>query len=139
VRTPLAAAVTVRTPAELRRFGCTVGGVFLMLAAVSWWRGHVQPPLVLGVVGALLVLPALVFPSALGPVERAWMALAAVMGAINTRILLTVVYVLVVTPIAWLRRLGGDPLDRALGTDVRSHWVPRERGPVDAESYRKQF
>ena len=129
----------MRTPTELRRFGCTVGGVFLLLAAVSWWRGHVQPPLVFAVVGTLLVLPALVFPRMLGPVERAWMGLAAVLGAVNTRILLTLVYVLVVTPIAWVRRLGGDPLDRKLGTGAPSHWMPRERGPVNPETYRKQF
>jgi hypothetical protein len=129
----------VRTPAELRRFGCTVGGVFVALAAVSWWRGHLQPPLVLGTVGMLLVLPALVVPRLLGPVERAWMGLAAVLGAVNTRILLTLIYVVVVTPIAWLRRLGGDPLDRRLGTDARSHWVRRAREPMNPKSYRKQF
>jgi len=137
VHPPVPAAV--RTPAELRRFGCTVGGVFLLLAALSWWRGHTQPPLVLGALGALLVLPGLLAPRILGPVERAWMGLALVLGAINTRILLTLVYLVVMTPIGWLRRLGGDPLDRVLGSAARSHWVPRERGPVDPESYRKQF
>jgi hypothetical protein len=93
----------------------------------------------MGVVGLLLVVPGLLVPRLLGPVERAWMGLAAVLGAVNTRIILTLVYVLVVTPIAWLRRLGGDPLERRLGTDARTHWVPRERGPVDPASYRKQF
>ena len=123
----------------MRRFGFTVGGVFLLLAAVSWWRGHVNPPLVLATVGTLLVVPALLVPRVLGPVERGWMAMAAVLGAINTRILLTLIYVVVVTPIGWLRRLGGDPLERRLGTDAPSHWVPRERHPVDPGSYRKQF
>lgn len=132
-------AAPTRTPADLRRFGTTVGGVFLLLAAFSWWRGHVVPPRVLGGVGVLLVLPALVAPRLLGPVERAWMAMAAVLGAINTRILLSLIYVVVVTPIAWLRRLGGDPLDRSLGTGKPSHWVPREPGPLDPQSYRKQF
>jgi hypothetical protein len=123
----------------LRRFGCTVGGVFLLLAAVSRWRGHVIPPLVLATVGTLLVVPGLVFPVVLGPVERAWMAFAALLGAVNTRILLTLVYVFVVTPIGFLRRWSDDPLNRGLGTDATSHWVPRERQPVDPESYRKQF
>jgi hypothetical protein len=130
---------TPKTPAELRRFGCTVGGVFLVLAAISWWRGHEIPPLVLATLGTLLVVPGLLFPAVLGPVERGWMAFALVLGAINTRILLTLVYVVVVTPIAWLRRLSEDPLDRRLGTDATSHWVPREKQPIDPESYRKQF
>jgi len=130
---------TPKTPAELRRFGCTVGGVFLLLAAISWWRGHQIPPLILGTLGAVLVVPGLLMPAVLGPVERGWMAFAAVLGAINTRILLTLVYVVVVTPIGWLRRWSEDRLDRSLGTGATSHWVPREKQPLDPESYRKQF
>ena len=136
---PPPAAPPTRTPAELRRFGRTVGGIFLLLAAVSWWRGHEIPPLVLGTLGVLLVVPAFIAPRVLGPVERGWMAMAAVLGAINTRIILTVVYVIVVTPIGWLRRLGGDPLNRGLKTDASSHWVKRDSEPVDPERYRKQF
>jgi hypothetical protein len=116
-----------------------VGGVFLLLAVVSRWRGHEIPPLVLGGLGASLVLPALLVPRVLGPVERVWMAMAAVLGAVNTRILLTLVYVAVVTPIGWLRRLSGDPLDRGLRSDAASYWVPREPGPADPQSYRRQF
>lgn len=128
-----------RTPAELRRFGLTVGGIFLLLALVSWYRGHVYPPRVMGVVGTLLVVPGLLVPRALGPVERAWMGMAAVLGAINTRIILTLVYMVVVTPIAWIRRLGGDPLDRTLGTDTPSHWIKREHEAADPARYRQQF
>jgi hypothetical protein len=132
-------AAPARTPAELRRFGFTVGGIFLVLAAFSWWRGHVLPPAVMGALGVFLVVPAALVPRALGPVERAWMGLAAVLGAINTRIILTVVYVLVVTPIAWVRRLGGDPLDRAMGTDKPTHWIKREHEAPDPARYRQQF
>ena len=130
---------TPKTPAELRRFGCTVGGVFLLLATISWWRGHEIPPLILGTLGVVLVVPGLLMPAVLGPVERGWMAFAAVLGAINTRIILTLVYMTVVTPIGWLRRWSEDPLDRKLGSDATSHWVPREKQPLDPESYRKQF
>jgi hypothetical protein len=132
-------AAPSRTPAELRRFGFTVGGVFLVLAAISWWRGHAIPPLVMATLGVGLVVPAALVPRLLGPVERGWMGLAAVLGAINTRIILTLVYVVVVTPIAWLRRLGGDPLDRRLGKDTASHWIKRPPEAPDPASYRKQF
>jgi hypothetical protein len=132
-------ARVVRTPAELRRFGFTVGGIFLLLAAFSWYRGHQYPPMVMGVVGTLLVVPALLMPRVLGPVERGWMAFALVLGAINTRIILTLVYVLVVTPIAWLRRWSSDPLGRELGTNTPSHWIKREHEANDPKRYRQQF
>lgn len=109
------------------------------MAAFSSWRGHVNAPVVLGAAGALLVAPGLLVPGVLAPVERGWMRLAMVLGAINTRIILTLVYVLVVTPIGVVRRWRDDPLTRRLGTDARSHWVPRPRKAVDPASYRKQF
>jgi hypothetical protein len=132
-------ASTTRTAAELRRFGVTVGGIFLVLALFSWWRGHVYPPRVMAVVGVLLVVPALLLPRTLGPVERGWMAMAAVLGAVNTRIILTLVYVVVVTPIAFFRRLAGDPLHRDLGKGEPSHWIKREHEPADPARYRQQF
>jgi hypothetical protein len=133
------AAVSVRSPAELRRFGVTVGGIFLLLASVSWWRGHEWPPRVLASLGTLLVVPGLLLPRVLGPVERAWMAMAAVLGRVNTRILLSVVYTLVVTPIGFVMRWRHDPLDRELGSDRPTHWRPREDDGRDMSRYRQQF
>jgi hypothetical protein len=35
------------SPRALRKFGLTVGGVFLLLGAMSWWRGHLIAPRVM--------------------------------------------------------------------------------------------
>lgn len=110
-----------------------------MLAAVSAWRGHVLPPRILGALGVLLVVPGLLFPAALGPVERGWMAFASALGWFNTRLILGVVYYVVFTPAGLLRRLAGDPLDRRLRTGTPSHWIPREPARSDPSRYRKQF
>lgn len=132
-------APAARTAAELRRFGLTVGGVFLLLALVSWWRDHTVPPLVMGALGTGLVLPGLVAPRVLAPVERAWMRFAEVLGRINTRIILTVLYALVITPIGLVRRAFGDPLDRRMHDGRDSVWVRRPPAPVDPARYRQQF
>ena len=123
----------------LRRFGLTVGGVFLLLGCVSWWRAHEVAPRVLWVLGAPLVLLGLVAPSLLRPVERAWMAMAEVLGRINTRIILTTLYFLVVTPVGWLRRQREDPLNRRMRDGSPSNWILREPKPVDPARYRQQF
>ena len=68
---------------ELRRFGLVVGGIFLLLAGISRWRGHAVPPLVLGTAGLLLVLPGLVAPRLLDPVERVWMRFAESLGRVR--------------------------------------------------------
>jgi hypothetical protein len=126
-------------PRELRRFGVTVGGAFLVLAAVSAWRGHTIPPRVLGTMGVLLLVPGLVAPRVLGPVERWWMRFAEVLGRINTRIILALLYCLVITPVGIVRRWLGDPLDRRMHDGKPSVWVARPRGAVDRARYRQQF
>ena len=125
--------------AELRRFGLTVGAAFLVLASISWWRGHVIPPRVLGALGVFLLVPGLLAPSVLGPVQRGWMRGATVLGEINGRIILTVLFFVVIWPIGRILRFVRDPLDRSMSDGKTSNWVKREKMAVDPERYERQF
>jgi hypothetical protein len=125
---------------ELRRFGLTVGGMFLLLGTLSWWRGHVRPPIVMWTVGVLLVVPGLVVPAILGPVQRAWMRGGAMLGEVNSRILLTVFFYLVVAPFGFvLRTFVRDPLDRSMRGGEPSNWIKRQPAPLDRARYEQQF
>jgi hypothetical protein len=123
----------------LRRFGLTVGGVFLFLGCLSWWRGHEVVPRVLWTLGAPLVVLGLVAPTLLAPVERGWMAMAEVVGRFNTRVILSVLFFVVITPVGWVRRWRQDPLNRRMHDGQPSNWLRREQGPVDPARYRHQF
>ena len=126
--------------AELRRFGLSVGGVFLLLAGLSRWRGHTVAPLVMASAGVLLVVPGLVAQSALGPVRRVWLGAAALLGEVNSRIILSVLFYLVIAPMGLvLRHLVRDPLDRSLADGKASNWIKRARQPVDPARYEQQF
>lgn len=124
---------------ELRKFGLTVGTAFAVFGAISWWRGHELPPRILWTLAGLLIVPGLIAPAILGPVQRGWMAFATVLGHINTRIILTVLYYLVMTPVGLVMRLFRDPLDRSLKDTRDSQWIRREREPVDVARYERQF
>jgi hypothetical protein len=93
----------------------------------------------MGCLAVLLVVPGLIVPAVLGPVERRWMAFAEVLGRVNTRIILTLLYWLVMTPIGLVRRAFADPLDRTLHDGRTTSWVARSREPVDIARYRQQF
>ena len=128
------------TPAELRRFGLTVGGIFLLLGGVSAWRGHVWPPRVFWTLGTLLVVPGLVAPRVLGPVRAGWMRFGMLLGEVNGRIILTVMFCLVFVPLGFVMRLFvRDPLDRRLQDGKASHWTKRTVEPVDRARYEQQF
>jgi hypothetical protein len=126
------------TATQGRRFGLTVGGAFLLLAAFAMWRGHPTTTTVLGSIGAALVLAGLIVPAHLGPVERGWMRLAHAISKVTTPIVMGVMYLLVITPVGALRRtFGGNPLVHA--ERERSFWRERPAGRRRSASMQRQF
>jgi hypothetical protein len=95
---------------ELRSFGLIVGGGFAVVAlAPAVFRGH-SPRLWALVVAFLLAAAALVAPLVLRPIFRAWMWIGELLGWVNTRIILLLVYYVVIVPIGVLLRLTGKDL-----------------------------
>jgi carbamoyltransferase len=126
------------SPSVLRRFGLTTGIAFLLLSAFINFRhrGAGRP---LASLAVLLVLCATVVPRLLRFIHRPWMRVADFLGAISSRILLTIVFFLVVTPIGWLQRLCGTrPLDFSFKNGQASYWRPRSACAAPAE-YENQF
>jgi hypothetical protein len=131
--------MAAKTNKQLRRFAMIVALGLAVVASISWYRGHTSVPYVLWSGAALLLLLGLVYPPALGPVEKGWMKFGHVLGWINTRIILTVLFALVVTPIGAVARLFRDPLDRRLNDDKPTYWLPKKSGPGRPEAYERQF
>jgi hypothetical protein len=125
------------TPAEGRRFACAVGGAFMAIAALMWWRGRPGAATTLAALGITLALAGLAIPTRLGPIEQGWMALARIISTVTTPIVMGIMYFLVITPIGILRRLlGGNPLVHA--PTGQSFWKPRPPGRRQS-SMRRQF
>jgi O-antigen/teichoic acid export membrane protein len=126
------------TNKQLRSFGFTVGGIF---ALIGFWPLVVRaedPRWWALVVAVCLVVPAVVFPRSLVWIYKGWMAVGHVMGWINTRIILGMVFYVIVTPIGIFRRwLGKDPMGRKLRPDLDSYRITRK--PRPASHLTKQY
>ncbi len=120
---------------KLRRFGLVVGGVFFALALWFFFRKHAQTPaFVIGAAGLLLAVGGGFAPLRLGRIYRVWMGLAFAIGWIVSRVLLTVVFFLVLTPIGFIARLAGeDFLDIRRSSGRDSCWVRRSETKIDYE------
>ncbi len=118
----------------LRRFGLTVGLGLAAVAAISRYRGHELVPLAIASFAAVLLLLALVQPRLLAGVKKAWIGLGAVLGWINTRIILTCLYVLVVSPLGLIVRMFRDPLSRKKEEKQVSYWLTKPPGPAVPET-----
>ena len=123
---------------QLRQFGLLVGGIF---AAIGLWPVLVRaeaPRLWALPLGVALVVPALVLPRSLTHVHRAWMAAAEALGWINTRIILSVVFYALVTPMGILmRRFGRDPIQRRFEPNAATYRVLKS--PRAAAHMTRQF
>jgi uncharacterized membrane protein len=109
---------------QLRHFGLIVGGIF---AAIGLWPVlfRAQGPRLWALALAVaLVVPALVLPRSLTYVHRGWMAAGEALGWINTRIILSVIFYGLVTPMGVvMRRFGRDPMHRRFEPDATTYRV----------------
>jgi len=116
------------TPTDGRHFGLVIGSVLLALALVSTIR-HRPIALVATIAGtgALLMLAGLIVPGRLVPLYRAWMGVAAILSRVTTPIVMAIMYFVMITPIALLRRtFGKNPLAARDGPN--GFWVVRAEG-----------
>ena len=118
------------TNKDLRSFGLLVGGIFAVIGVWPLLIHSEDPRIWALALAGCLVVPALAFPRSLVWVHKGWMAIGHVLGWINTRIILGVVFYVVVTPIGAVRRLlGKDPMGKKLDSNAQSYRVPRRPRP----------
>ncbi len=116
---------TTDTKKELREFGLIFGGIFVGIFGLllPWLFGKpfpVWPWYILAFTGGL----AIVFPLALKPFFKAWMMFGLVMGWINTRIILGIVFYLVFMPFGLVMKVfGKDLLSRRLDRQASTYRV----------------
>jgi hypothetical protein len=124
---------------DLRKFGLLVGGVAILLG-VNFLLRHkasyaflLWPGLILFVVGA-------VWPRALKYPYLAWMTMAFAIGFVMARVILTVFFFVLLTPIGLLARLfGKDFLSLKWDRQATSYWIPCKTDPKRPESYQQQY
>ena len=124
---------------ELRQFGITIGLVLVLLGSWFLWRDKEGGYLLL-IIASLFLSLGLILPKLLKPFHKLWMTLAILLGWLMTRIILTILFYLVVTPIGLLARLSGkDFLNKKLDRNATTYWIPRKASTPDKSNYENQF
>ena len=118
---------------ELRKFGLIFAGMFILIFVLLLpWIWDKPRPTWAWIVAAVFIAFALLAPAALGPVYRLWMKIGLVLGWINTRIILGLVFFVIFTPVAlFFKLLGKDPLKRRLDASATSYRIASEQPPRD--------
>ncbi len=124
---------------SLRRFGITIGAAIAVTGGVVWYLNRPYGAEIMYVGGFVLWLAGFV-PRILKPLYRVWMAPALTLGWVMTRILLSLVFYLVITPLGLIRRLAGHETMRSRACDDdTSLWVSRDPDRDKPDNLRRQF
>ncbi len=76
------------------------------------------------VIAGLLVVWGTVAPASLGPIYKGWMKVGYAIGWLNSKIILSIVFYLLLFPVGLMMRLfGHDPMQRKLDSTANSYRV----------------
>lgn len=117
----------------LRQFGMVTATIIALLfgLVLPYFFDHPIPELPLPFkVSIILAAIALLAPIILKPIYIVWMYIGFVLGWINTRLILGIVFYLFFTPIALLMKLlGKDPMHRTLTETYKTYRKTRPKSP----------
>ena len=125
---------------DLRKFGITVGIAFGFFGVIFLWRQISGYPYFF-IASGLLISTGFIVPLFLKPIQKAWMTLAILLGWFMSRVILTILFFIIVTPTGLLARLiGKDFLNRRFKQNSdQSYWIKKKIILPEKSTYENQF
>ena len=125
---------------EARRFAVILAIILLGFAGLSWWKAH--PGRATGLAIAAGIVPIIAF--AAFPLWlkffRLWMKFAEVLSWVMTRVILTVFFFGILTPVGLVMKLFGKaPMDLKWKDGRETYWFDKGETEYTVERYSKQF
>ena len=126
---------------EIRKFGLVIAIALGVIGSFVYFKsGNFDVAGWLWGIGLLFLILGFILPSILRPVYRIWMLLAYFIGGIVSRVILTVLFYVVLTPTGLVLRLfGKDVLDQRFEKDRESYWIKKDLSDHTKDQYRKMY
>ena len=123
---------------DFRSFGITIGIILILIAAFLLWKGK-DLSQAFFISGFILCLFGVAIPIILKPVYWISMIFATILGWVMTRVILSLLFYLIFTPIGLILRLFGKKLlELSWKEENSTYWNYRTDKP-EKEDYEKQF
>ena len=102
------------TTKELRQFAFVMAGMILFLFALFFpWLYGMGFSYIPYIISALFISAAVIIPKILTPVYRLWMKFAHVIGLVNSKIILFIIFYLIIAPMGLAAKIFGyDPMKK---------------------------
>ena len=123
---------------DLRSFGYTIGIILLFISAILFYYGNYFHK-DLAIIATIFIGMGVVAPVFLKPIYLIWMTFAVVLGWIMTKIILSIVFYIIITPISFMTRLFGEDFLSLKKIKNDSYWNNRNSSDEVNQNYEKQF
>lgn len=125
--------------ADLKKFGVTVGAFLIVISTLLFFYSS-SSYLYCMIIGISLVVLGFLFPWVLKPLQKVWMTLSLMLGWISTRIILSILFYIILTPIGLASRLiRKDFLNLKIDKSQQTYWSYRNQKRYDKIDSERQF
>ena len=125
--------------AQARRSALSVAAVLSLIALWNVWQGRPHVWMPMASVASLLLLAGLFWRGGALAFHHGWMRFAHALGYVNSRIILSLTFYGMMTPVGLISRLvGRNPLQRR-GAQKETYWIPRKHPRQPREQFERLF
>lgn len=122
----------------MRIFVAVLSLAAMIFSALSWIKGGASYKYLVPMVAVFFAI-GMFSPLTIKPFYELWMKVAHVLGKIQSTLILTVVFLLILIPMnLLLRLLGKDLLDEKIDLNISSYWKQKEE-KSNSDRYEKMF
>mgnify|MGYP001234425170 FL=1 len=123
---------------DIRGFGITIGIILLTISGVLFFYDKSSFEFIAFAGGGFIAL-GVIIPILLKPIYIIWMTFAVILGWIMTRVILSLVFFFILTPIGLITRFLGEDFLGLNNVKSESYWNYRDSDYETNQDYEKQF
>ena len=123
---------------DIRSFGITIGIILFIISGLLMYYNK-ESYQIIGIIASTFIGLGFITPIILKPIYFAWMVFAAILGWVMTRVILSLVFYLIITPISLITRLIGEDFLSLKNIESDSYWNYRDHSKELNQDYEKQF
>lgn len=125
--------------AAVKKTGLTVGVVLILISLLLWYLGKTSF-VYFSIIGGLFLILSFIATPVLRPFNKLWMMLALLMGFVMSRVILTILFYLVLTPISLIARIVGKKfMPLSFDKNAATYWEKRDITAKQKIDYERQF
>tara|TARA_A100001015_G_C15015534_1_gene725307 strand:+ start:1963 stop:2373 length:411 start_codon:yes stop_codon:yes gene_type:complete len=123
---------------HIRSFGITMGIILFFISGLLMYYDKESYQLI-AIIASTFIGIGFILPMLLKPIYFVWMIFAAVLGWVMTRVILSIVFFFIITPISFLTKLLGEDFLALKKSNSESYWNYRDSSEELNQNYEKQF